>query len=105
MPFLFFRCYSEKELEQTGEILLDVGDDDLFERGLGANLLHIWVHQAEDDDRLGAGVVQLVLDLAGYVCRVARDDDTADHQCGIIGDDKLRAIGEIKSHPVTLLDP
>jgi hypothetical protein len=59
----------------------------------------------EPDDRLGPAVRERVADFAGLVLGVHRDDSPTGPEHPVIGDDKLREVGEIHAHAVAGLEP
>ena len=68
------------------------------------HLLELAVERAEQDDGLRARVGELVLDLAGRVGGVGVDDDRAQLERAVEGDDELRQIGQHQGDAVTLAD-
>ena len=102
MPFLFLLGQAEQELEQTGEVLFDVGDNHPLEAGLRPDALDPAIEAAQNDHRLCARVMEKVLHLALHIERIAADNNGADAPGRISGNDELRATREHDRHPITL---
>jgi hypothetical protein len=103
MAVLLLLGNGEQHLQDPGEVLLDVGDDHMLQIGLGARLPHTRVGHAQTDGDGGARVVRLVSELCRRVERICRDGHAAGTPDGLVGDDRLRAIGHEDRDPVALL--
>ncbi len=86
-------------------MLLDVGDDDILDLGLGLHLLHHWVVHAENEHRVGRGVFELMLHLSGRVERTSGYHNPPSLQDAEVADDELGAVGHVEGHTVALLHP
>jgi hypothetical protein len=63
------------------------------------------IEHLEDDHRPRRAVVEDIADLLRLVEEVQRDDDRAEAQDGVVGDDELREIRHHQRHPIALGDP
>ena len=89
--------------EQRREVLLDAGDHHVPQAGLRPHAVDQGEEAVEDDGHGGAAVLELVLGLAGRVERVEGDDDGPGADGRQVGDDELRAVGQVEGHPVARL--
>jgi hypothetical protein len=87
------------------EHLAERGDHDVLERRLGPHLLQHRGEVLQDDDRLGARVAQLVLELARGVEGIDVDDGTAGAQRAEHRDRVLQAVRQHDRHPRALGKP
>ena len=81
-------------LRETEQVA-DRGDDDVPDRGLRDHLLQRDGEVLEDHDRLGAGIPELVLELARRVERVDVHDDAARAQCA---GERDRVLRDVRHH-------
>ena len=89
--------------EQRREVLLDAGDHHVPQAGLAPHAVNQGEKAIEDDGHGGAAVLELVLGFAGRVERVEGDDDGPGADGRQVGDDELRAVGQVEGHPVARL--
>ena len=80
----------------------DLGGDDVFDRRGLEHLLQGGGEVFHDHDRLGAGVLQLVLQFARGVERIDVDDDHAGAQDAENGDRILQQVGHHDGHAIAL---
>ena len=105
VPLLVLAREREERPQERREVLLDARDDDVPEAGRACDLLCLGVAAGEHDERLRAGVLELVLQLRCGVERVRRHDDRAGLERAVERDDELRAVREHDRDAVALLDP
>ena len=103
VPVLLLLREREQRAEDGRHLLLDVRHDHIADLRSLAGRLHHGIDPRQDDDRLGAGVRELVPQLRWCVQRVAGHDDRADAQGAEERDEELRTVGEVDRDPVTLL--
>jgi hypothetical protein len=102
VPLAALTRKGEQHAEERREMLLDVREDHVPDRGPLARRSRDGVKPRERDERLGPGVRELLAQLGRRVKRIARDDDRARAQRAVEGDDELRAVGEKQRDAITL---
>ncbi|MCZ7546930.1 MAG: hypothetical protein M5R40_26935 [Anaerolineae bacterium] len=93
----------EERARQRRQVLLDVADDDGPQAGVGLDLAHGRVEEAERDGVLDLRVVELLAHPGGGERGVGGDDNPACLEDGVEGDHERGAVGHHKRHAVALL--
>ena len=100
---LFLLREREEGAEDERHLLLDVGDDHVLHVGALASRLRDRVEPRQGDERLRAGVSELVTELGHGVERVAWNDDRAGAQRAVERHDELRRVRQQDRDTVALL--
>ena len=104
MTFFFFLRQREERPQREGEVLFDVGDEDVLKRRLALDAVDQRIKTAEHDERLRAAVLELIGRLARRIEWVYRDSDGANFERGDIADHELRAVGHEERDAIALTD-
>src|ERR671933_669308 len=86
------------------EVVRVGGDDYVLEVALVSKRGDLGVELLTYNCNLRPGVLDVVPKLFGEVHGVAGDDDSVVPQCGVVGNNKLRAVLHVQDDPIALLD-
>ena len=88
-----------------GQIIADAGVDDLLDLRLGPERDHALDEQVHGDQGLGAGIIELVLQLRIRIERVVHHNDPPDFQDREVGGDAGNDVGQQDRHGIPFFDP
>jgi len=80
--------------------ILDAGEDDPFQCGVGLYRPHQRQQPVEHENRPGTGVAELVPGFGGGVLRIGIDDHQPCLECAKHGDGILQRVGQLQRQPV-----